>query len=67
MVKTMKRGGKKVIFFVLSNCQFIFLPFVEGNMVSAVACLSCIQKYRLSNAVMAGSVVIIIISFLVSS
>lgn len=30
-------GGKKVIFFVFSNCHFIFMIFVEGNMVSAVA------------------------------
>lgn len=29
-------GDNKVIFFVLSNCHFIFILFIEGNSVSAV-------------------------------
>ena len=31
------KGGKRVMFFVFSNCHFIFMLFVEGNIVSAVA------------------------------
>lgn len=36
----MVRGDRRVIFFVVSNCHFIFMLFVEGNMVSAVAYVS---------------------------
>lgn len=28
--------GRRVIFFVVENCHFIFILFVEGNIVSAV-------------------------------
>lgn len=28
--------GSKVICFVMGNCHFIFMLFVEGNIVSAV-------------------------------
>lgn len=34
------RGGRNIVFFVFSNCHFIFMLFVEGNMVSAVAYVS---------------------------
>lgn len=30
-------GDKKAMVFIFSNCHFIFMIFVEGNMVSAVA------------------------------
>lgn len=33
-------GGNRVVYFVLSNCHFIFMLFVEGNKVSAVAYVS---------------------------
>lgn len=29
-----------MVFFMFSNCHFIFMAFVEGNMVSAVAYVS---------------------------
>lgn len=32
--------GRKVIFFVRGNCHFIFMLFVEGNIVSAVEYVS---------------------------
>lgn len=34
MVEITISGGKKVIFFLFSNCRFILL--IEGNIVSAV-------------------------------
>lgn len=37
MVDATIRGGRKIIFFMLSNCHFIFVLFAEGNIVSAVA------------------------------
>lgn len=37
MVDATIRGGKRIIFFVLSNCHFIFMLFAEGNIVNAVA------------------------------
>lgn len=36
MVEMMISGGRRIIFFALSNCHFIFMLFTEGNMVSAV-------------------------------
>ena len=30
------RGARRVVFFVVSNCHFIFILFVAGNIVSAV-------------------------------
>ena len=54
--------GRKIIYFVESNCHFML--FMEGNMVSAVEYVSCIQKYRLSTAVIAISVDRIILLFL---
>lgn len=36
MVEVMISGGRRMIFFVLSNCHFIFMLFAEGNMVSVV-------------------------------
>lgn len=36
IVEIMISGGNKAIFFVFSNCHFIFILFVEGNSVSAV-------------------------------
>lgn len=32
--------GNRAVLFVFSNCHFIFMLFVEGNMVSAVAYVS---------------------------
>lgn len=32
--------GKRVICFVMENCHFIFMLFVEGNIVSAVEYVS---------------------------
>lgn len=32
--------GRKVICFVVENCHFIFILFVEGNIVSAVEYVS---------------------------
>ena len=32
--------GRKVIFFIRGNCHFIFMLFVEGNIVSVVECVS---------------------------
>ena len=40
MVEITISGGSMVVFFVFSNCHFIFIMFVEGNMVSAVAYVS---------------------------
>lgn len=40
MVEVTISGGSKVTFFVFSNCHFIFMLFIEGNMVSAVAYVS---------------------------
>lgn len=40
MVEIMISGGSRVVFFVLSNCHFIFIMLVEGNIVSAVAYVS---------------------------
>lgn len=54
--------GRKIIYFVESNCHFML--FMEGNTVSAVEYVSCIQKYRLSTAVIAISVDRIIMLFL---
>lgn len=33
-------GGRRIIFFVLSNFHFIFMLFVEGNIVSVVVYVS---------------------------
>ena len=33
-------GGRKIIFFVFSNCHFIFMLFVDGHIVSAVLYVS---------------------------
>lgn len=40
MVEIIIRGGSKVIFFVCSNCHFIFMLFADGNIVSAVLYVS---------------------------
>ena len=32
--------GKRIVCFVESNCHFIFMLFVEGNMVNAVEYVS---------------------------
>lgn len=32
--------GKKIVCFVVENCHFIFILFVEGNIVSAVEYVS---------------------------
>lgn len=40
MVEVTIRGGRRMLFFVFSNCHFIFIVFVEGNIVSAVAYVS---------------------------
>lgn len=32
--------GKKIVCFVVENCHFIFILFVEGNIVSAVEYMS---------------------------
>lgn len=32
--------GKRVICFVVENCHFIFILFIEGNIVSAVEYVS---------------------------
>lgn len=40
MVEITIRGDSRVVFFVFSNCHFIFIVFVEGNKVSAVAYVS---------------------------
>lgn len=34
------KGGSRVTFFMCSNCHFIFMLFVDGNMVSAVLYVS---------------------------
>lgn len=36
IVEVIINGGRRMIFFVLSNCHFIFMLFAEGNMVSVV-------------------------------
>lgn len=40
IVEVIMRGGSRVIFFVYSNCHFIFMLFADGNMVSAVLYVS---------------------------
>lgn len=40
MVEVIIKGGNRVAFFVYSNCHFIFMLFVDGNMVSAVLYVS---------------------------
>lgn len=40
IVETTIVGDRRIIFFVLSNCHFIFMLFVVGNKVSAVAYVS---------------------------
>lgn len=37
-------GNKRIMFFVFSNCDFIFMLFVEGNMVSALVCMLVVCK-----------------------
>lgn len=40
MVERMIRGDRRVVFFVYSNCHFIFMLFADGNIVSAVLYVS---------------------------
>ena len=40
MVDSTTIFGKRVICFVVENCHFIFMLFVEGNIVSAVEYVS---------------------------
>ena len=40
MVEVMMKGSKRIFFFVSSNCHFIFMLFVEENIVSTVSYVS---------------------------
>ena len=40
MVDSTVKVGRKVIRFVVENCHFIFILFVEGNIVSVVEYVS---------------------------
>lgn len=40
IVEMIIKGGSRVVFFVCSNCHFIFMLFADGNMVSAVLYVS---------------------------
>ena len=40
MVEVTISGDKRIMFFVFLNCHFIFMVFIEGNIVSAVACVN---------------------------
>lgn len=37
IVEMIISGGKRIIFFVHSSCHFIFILFVDGNMVKCCA------------------------------
>ena len=59
--------GRKIICFVKSNCHFIFMLLVEGNIVGAVEYVSHMKKYRLSNVVIPINVGKIMLLFFVLS